>query len=137
LQSQVQQLDVGNRYHQIAAQDDSRVEEPVQQFQQRVLFVFGRHRVISHGDSIHPFIPMLSLEQNHMLAVLWIIMRAQRFRKRIELFQEPGLFQIEIFLVDLAHFQPPVEFTQGGHGPLLLVLKVLPGGFFHFAANSR
>jgi hypothetical protein len=51
LQSQVQQLDVGNRYYQIAAKDNSRIEEPVQQFEQCILFIFGGRGVTSHGDS--------------------------------------------------------------------------------------
>jgi hypothetical protein len=67
---------------------------------------------------------------------LGFIISVQRFRDFLDLIQKPCFLQIKLVFVDLAGLKLTMEFPQGGHRSLLLVLEVLPRGFFHFAANG-
>ena len=50
LQPQVEQLDVGYRDDQVAAENDARIEQPIEQFQEGVFFVFGGGDASFHGN---------------------------------------------------------------------------------------
>jgi hypothetical protein len=61
LQSEVQQLDVGNGNHEVAANHDPRIEKTVEQFEYGVFFVPIESnvacRVACHGDSFQTIFP--------------------------------------------------------------------------------